>query len=38
MPELIFAGPDGRLEGRYHAQAKPDAPIAIIPIPNMAAR
>ena len=34
MPELIFAGPDGRLEGRYHAQAKPDAPIAIILHPH----
>ncbi|MFV0409310.1 MAG: alpha/beta hydrolase [Paracoccus sp. (in: a-proteobacteria)] len=34
MPELIFAGPDGRLEGRYHPQAKPDAPIAIILHPH----
>jgi len=34
MPELIFAGPDGRLEGRYHAQPKPDAPIAIILHPH----
>ena len=29
MPELIFPGPDGRLEGRYHPQPKPDAPLAI---------
>ena len=34
MPELIFPGPDGRLEGRYHPQAKPDAPIAIILHPH----
>ena len=34
MPELIFAGPDGRLEGRYHAQSKPDAPIALILHPH----
>ncbi len=29
MPEVIFSGPDGRLEGRYHSQTKKDAPIAI---------
>ena len=34
MPELIFPGPEGRLEGRYHPQAKPDAPIAIILHPH----
>lgn len=34
MPELIFPGPEGRLEGRYHAQAMPDAPIAIILHPH----
>ena len=34
MPELIFAGPDGRLEGRYHPQANRDAPIAIILHPH----
>ncbi len=34
MPEVIFAGPEGRLEGRYHAQPQPDAPIAIILHPN----
>ena len=28
MPEVIFAGPDGRLEGRYHPQKDRDAPIA----------
>lgn len=34
MPELIFPGPDGRLECRYHPQASPDAPIAIILHPH----
>ena len=30
MPEVIFAGPEGRLEGRYHPRAEKDAPIALI--------
>jgi alpha/beta superfamily hydrolase len=30
MPAVIFPGPDGRLEGRYHPQKAKDAPIAII--------
>jgi alpha/beta superfamily hydrolase len=36
MPEVIFAGPEGRLEGRYHPHADKDAPIALIlhPHPN----
>ena len=34
MPEVIFPGPDGRLEGRYHAQKSRDAPIAIILHPH----
>ena len=34
MPEVIFAGPEGRLEGRYHPQKQPDAPIAIILHPD----
>lgn len=35
MPELIFPGPEGRLEARYHPQAgKPDAPIAIVLHPH----
>ena len=34
MPELIFPGPEGRLEGRYHPQPKPDAPIAIVLHPH----
>ena len=34
MPEVIFAGPDGRLEGRYHPQKDRDAPIAIVLHPH----
>ena len=36
MPEVIFAGPDGRLEGRYHPQKDRDAPIAIVLHPHPA--
>ena len=34
MPEVIFPGPEGRLEGRYHPQREKDAPIAIILHPH----
>jgi alpha/beta superfamily hydrolase len=34
MPEVIFPGPDGRLEGRYHPQKNKDAPVAIILHPH----
>ena len=34
MPEVIFPGPEGRLEGRYHPQTNKDAPIAIILHPH----
>ncbi len=34
MPEVIFNGPDGRLEGRYHQSKKPDVPIAIVLHPH----
>ena len=34
MTEVIFNGPDGRLEGRYHQSKKPDAPIAIVLHPH----
>lgn len=34
MPEVIFNGPDGRLEGRYHHSKKPNAPIALLLHPN----
>ena len=34
MPEIIFNGPEGRLEGRYHHSKKPGAPIALILHPH----
>lgn len=34
MPEVLFNGPDGRLEGRYHQSKKEDAPIALILHPH----
>ena len=34
MTEVIFNGPDGRLEGRYHQGRKRDAPIAIVLHPH----
>ena len=34
MPEVIFPGPEGRLEGRYHPQKDRDAPIAIVLHPH----
>ncbi len=34
MPEVIFAGPDGRLEGRYHPAKERDAPIALVLHPH----
>ena len=34
MPEVIFAGPEGRLEGRYHPSSEPAAPCAIILSPH----
>jgi len=34
MPNVIFNGPEGRLEGRYHQSKKPDAPIAIVLHPH----
>ncbi len=34
MPEVIFPGPDGRLEGRYHPQKAKDAPIALVLHPH----
>jgi alpha/beta superfamily hydrolase len=30
MPEVMFAGPDGRLEGRYHHAKRPNAPVALL--------
>lgn len=34
MPEIIFQGPDGRLEARYHSQRNPNAPIALLLQPD----
>jgi alpha/beta superfamily hydrolase len=34
MPEIIFNGPEGRLEGRYHPGPKPDSSIALILHPS----
>jgi alpha/beta superfamily hydrolase len=34
MPDIIFNGPDGRLEGRYHHSKTPNAPIALMLHPH----
>jgi len=34
MPEVMFTGPDGRLEGRYHHGKSPTAPIALLLHPH----
>ena len=34
MPEVIFAGPEGRLEGRYQPASRPRAPLALILHPH----
>jgi len=34
MPEVMFAGPDGRLEGRYHHSKETAAPLALILHPH----
>lgn len=34
MPEIIFNGPEGRLEGRYHSASEPNAPMALILHPH----
>jgi len=34
MPEVMFAGPDGRLEGRYHHSKQPNAPVALVLHPH----
>ncbi|MGI4881567.1 MAG: alpha/beta hydrolase [Janthinobacterium lividum] len=34
MPEVIFPGPEGRLEGRYQPASRPRAPVAIILQPH----
>ncbi len=34
MPEVIFNGPSGRLEGRYHISQTPNAPFALVLHPH----
>jgi alpha/beta superfamily hydrolase len=34
MPEVIIAGPSGRIEGRYHHNKAPGAPIAVLLHPH----
>jgi alpha/beta superfamily hydrolase len=34
MPEVILAGPDGRLEARYHAAEQKNAPVALVLHPH----
>lgn len=34
MPEVIFNGPEGRLEGRYHHSKETNAPIALVLHPH----
>jgi alpha/beta superfamily hydrolase len=34
MPEVIFTGPAGRIEGRYHPAAQKNAPLALILHPH----
>ena len=34
MPEVIFPGPEGRLEGRFHPGPRPRAPVAMILHPH----
>ena len=34
MPEVIFNGPEGRLEGRYHHSKEINAPVALLLHPH----
>ena len=34
MPEVIFNGPEGRLEGRYYPSKKVNAPLALLLHPH----
>ena len=34
MPEVIFTGPAGRIEGRYHPARQKNAPIGIVLHPH----
>ena len=37
MPEVIFPGPEGRLEGRFAPAPRPRAPVAMILHPHPSA-
>jgi alpha/beta superfamily hydrolase len=34
MPEIIINGPEGRIEGRYHQNSNPKAPVALVLHPH----
>ena len=34
MPDIIFNGPEGRLEGKYTASDKPNAPCVLVLHPH----
>jgi alpha/beta superfamily hydrolase len=34
MPDVIFSGPEGRLEGKYHHSKNPNAPVALVLHPH----
>ena len=34
MPEVIFPGPDGRIEGRYHPAKEKGSPVALLLHPH----
>jgi alpha/beta superfamily hydrolase len=34
MPEVIISGPAGRIEGRYHQNINPKAPVALVLHPH----
>ena len=34
MPDVIFNGPEGRLEGRYHHARRANAPMALVLHPH----
>ena len=34
MPEVIFSGPEGRIEGRFHPSDQPSAPVALVLHPH----
>src|SRR5215204_930555 len=34
MPEVIFSGPEGRIEGRYHHNENKNSPVALVLHPH----